>query len=97
MKAMIEGDKGRSGKTLSEADSLIAAYSDVPGGQESVNEFRELVTVSTFENGGRGDVDLVQPFSEFREIFLVERHLDQRIARVSIETSRNEKKIRLEF
>ena len=97
LKAMIDATKGRSGKKAERNGFFDCRLFRCPGRQERVDEFRELITVSAFKNGGGRDVDIMQPFSEFREIFLFELHLDQRIARVGIETSRNENEIRFKF
>ena len=44
----------------------------------------------------QGIVDLAQPFAERREIFELKRHLDERIAGVSVETGRHKNQARIE-
>jgi hypothetical protein len=96
LKAMIDPTKERLGRTLERSGFFDRRLFRCPGGQEGVNELREFITVSAFENGRRRHVDLMQPFSEFRKILLFECHLDQRIARVSVESGRDEQNIRME-
>src|SRR5437588_10396198 len=67
-----------------------------PAGQKRIDQFRQVVAVSAFKDRSRRNVDLSEPFAEACEVFVLKSHLHERIARVSVESGRDQNEIRLE-
>src|SRR5215212_6009141 len=74
----------------------FSAARRAPPGQTNVNQFRQLVAVTAFQDGADRNVELPQPFSERSEVFRLERHLRDRVAAVSVEAGRNQEEVRFE-
>ena len=64
--------------------------------QERVDQLRQVVAVAAFQNRSGRNIRVAEPLTERREIFRLECHLGDRIARVRIEAGGNKKQIGLE-
>src|SRR5687768_8797301 len=67
-----------------------------PPGQELIDQFRQLIAVSAFEDGSCRNVRFAQPPAEGSEVLRRERHLGNRVSRIGIEARGNEQQVGLE-
>ncbi len=65
-----------------------------PGIQESVDQFWQLVAVAAFEDRSGRKRRLAQPLTEEGKILEFETHLSNWIARIAVETGRDEQEVR---